>query len=334
VRPLIAVAAVVGLTSAAVADDPPKPVMAPYTEKIPGTDLKFDMVPIPGGSFEMGSPESEADRSEDEGPVHRVTVGPFWMGKYEVPWEEFEEYAYSIDVKKKTRTGVDLAAQPDTEKAADAVTRPTPPYTDMTFGLGRKRNPAICMTHHSAMEFCRWLSAKTGKEYRLPTEAEWEYACRAGTKTAYSFGDDPEQLDDYAWYVNNAEKPMQIGKKKPNPWGLFDMHGNVAEWCIDHYVPNYDAFADGAERPVVLPDAQEYSYVVRGGTWDDDADRLRSAARRASEKDWSVQDPQRPQSIWWHTDARFIGFRVVRPLEEQDNLKGFKSPVVKGKGTK
>ena len=185
------------------------------------------------------------------------------------------------------------------------------------------------------MEYCRWLSAKTGKVYRLPTEAEWEYACRAGTKTAYSFGDDPAKLGEYAWYVDNAEKPQPVGKKKPNPWGLYDMHGNVAEWCLDHYVADtykhiLDRQAD-ASGPVVLPDAKEYPYVARGGSWDDDADKLRSAARRGSNPEWSVQDPQRPQSIWWHTDATFVGFRVVRPLDEQENLKGLKSQVVKGK---
>jgi formylglycine-generating enzyme required for sulfatase activity len=183
------------------------------------------------------------------------------------------------------------------------------------------------------MEYCRWLSAKTGKTYRLPTEAEWEYACRAGTTTPYFFGDDKEKLGDYAWYVENAEKPQPVGKKKPNPWGLYDIHGNVAEWCFDHY--EKDAYGKhGADRPVVLPTGKEYPYVARGGSWDDDPEKLRSAARNFSNPEWSVQDPQRPQSIWWHTDATFVGFRVVRPMEEQENLKGFKSPVVKGKGTR
>ena len=227
---------------------------------------------------------------------------------------------------RKKREKVNLAEQPATEKAADAVTRPTPPYADVTFGFGHEGQPAICMTHHAAMEYCRWLSAKTGKIYRLPTEAEWEYACRAGTTTAYSFGDDPAKLDEYAWCVDNAEQPQPVGKKKPNPWGLHDMHGNVAEWCLDHYVADiYSTLAKDplTIRPVVLPDRRRsiptWPAAARGTTT---PDRLRSAARRASDLDWSVQDPQRPQSIWWHTDATFVGFRVVRPLEEQENPQG------------
>ena len=314
------------------------PDFKPYTQEIPGTGLKFNLVPIPGGTFKMGSPDSEAKRGEDEGPVHEVKIAPFWMGIHEVTWDEYEQFALSLDFKRKQREKVDLAAQPATEKNADAVTRPTPPYADETFGFGRKGQPALCMTHHVALEYTRWLAAKTGKPYRLPTEAEWEYACRAGTTTAYSFGDEPEKLGDYAWYVENCQdKPQPVGKKKPNPWGLYDMHGNVAEWCIDHYEKDaYATFAKSgvADRPVILPTKKEYPYVARGGSWDDDPEALRSAARKASNPEWSVQDPNRPQSIYWHTDATFVGFRVVCPVEEQENLKGFKSPVVKGKGTR
>jgi formylglycine-generating enzyme required for sulfatase activity len=311
--------------------------MTAYVEPIPGTDLKFEMIPIPGGSFTMGSPPGEAKRSEDEGPQVKVELAPFWMGKHEVTWDEYDEFAFQMDLKRKKREGIDPNKQPETEKAGDAVTRPTPPYADETFGMGRRGQPVICITHHSAMEYCRWLSAKTGKAYRLPTEAEWEYACRAGAKTTYFFGDDPAKLEEYAWYVENAEKPQVVGKKKPNPWGLYDMHGNVSEWCLDHYVADlYSKLLkeQPARRPVVLPDDKEYSYVARGGSWDDDPDRLRSAARLASNLEWSIQDPQRPQSIWWHTDATFVGFRLARAFEEQDNLKGVRSLVVKGKGTR
>jgi formylglycine-generating enzyme required for sulfatase activity len=318
--------------------------MKAYAETIPGTELKFEMVPIPGGTFEMGSPSGNAKHAKDEAPQHAVQIAPFWMGAREVTWDEYEQFAFSLDLKKKKREGIDLQKQSEWEKKADAVTRPTPPYADETFGFGRSGQPAICITHHAAMEYTRWLSAKTGKIYRLPTEAEWEYACRAGTTTAYSWGDDPTKVDEFAWYVNNCEKPMPVGKKKPNPWGLFDMHGNVAEWCLDHYVADaYKQFSSAkpAIGPVILPDAKEYPYVVRGGSWDDDAEMtkpgeydLRSAARRASNPEWSVQDPQRPQSIWWHTDATFVGFRLVRPLNEQENLKGLKSMVVKGKTTR
>ncbi len=307
--------------------------MTPYVETIPGTNVKFEMVPLPGGTFTMGSPPGEAHRSEDEGPQHEVTLPPFWMGSTEVAWDEYDLFAFSLDIKRKKQQGVDSAAQPQSETAADAVTRPTPPYADETFGLGRERQSVLCVTHHAAMEYCRWLSAKTGKTYRLPTEAEWEYACRAGSKTTYHFGDDPKQLAEYAWYVDNSDgKPQQVGKKRPNAWGLYDMHGNVAEWCLDHYDKGfYNTFKPGVATlfPVLMPTDKRYPHVVRGGSWDDEAPLLRSAARRASSEDWSMLDPQQPKSIWWHTNATFVGFRVARPLEEHESVKGLRSKVKK-----
>ena len=310
--------------------------LKPYTETIPGTDVEIEMVPITGsGTFQMGSPKNEAGRAEDEGPQHPVTLRPFWMAKTEITWEQYDEYGFSKDLYKKRRLGVNPAEQPETEKAADAVSRPTPPYTDETFGFGRGGQPAISMTHHAAMEYCRWLSAKTGKMYRLPTEAEWEYACRAGTKTAYHFGNDnaANTLGDYAWYTKNSEgQPQKVAQKKPNPWGLYDMHGNLAEWVLDLYDKDFYKKFDlitSVLQPVLIPTREKYPHVVRGGSWYDEAALLRSSARQGSEAMWSLRDPQLPQSIWWHTEAIFAGFRIVRPLAEQENLRGHQSQVKK-----
>ena len=201
-----------------------------FVEKL-DPEVSFDMLPIPGGTFLMGSPASEKGRSADEGPQHPVEVKPFWMGKCEVPWDEYDLFWLKRPGGPPPR--------PDTPRSpelTDALTSPTPPYVDPTFGHGKHNNPALCISWHAAMEYCRWLSKKTGKIYRLPTEAEWEWACRAGTTTAFSFGDDPAKLGEYAWFESNSdEQPHKVGKKKPNPWGLYDMHGNVAEWCLDHY---------------------------------------------------------------------------------------------------
>ena len=311
--------------------------MKAYVEVIPGSGVKFEMVPIPGGTFKMGSSAKEVKRSADEGPQHLVTTQPFWMEKTETTWEEYNLFAFSKFIPKKQGQSVSLATQGEREIDADAITRPTPPYSDPTFGYGRKGHPVISVTHHAATEYCRWLSAKTGKTYRLPTEAEWEYACRAGSKTAYSFGVSPRDLSRYAWYMDNSEAmPHPVGLKKPNPWGLYDMHGNVAEWCLDLYNKDFYKTFDPllpAVAPVVIPEKQQYPHVVRGGSWDDDASRLRCASRRASNLEWNRQDPQRPRSIWWLTDATFVGFRVVRPLEEQETPKA-PSPEVSTAGDK
>jgi formylglycine-generating enzyme required for sulfatase activity len=306
-------------SAAAFAQNPSKGTDAPadfkpYTEEITGTDVTFDMVPIPGGEFQMGSPEDEADRKPDEGPVHNVRVAPFWMGRCEVTWDEYDIWSYNLDIQRRKLTN---AAPTEFDKTADAVTRPTKPYTDMTFGMGHDGYPAICMTQLAAKMYCRWLSEKTGHYYRLPTEAEWEYACRAGTNTAYSFGEDATDIDEYAWYDDNSDFTYQpVGQKKPNAFGLHDMHGNVAEWCLDGYDPGFYTTLAGkaAENPLNVPVVtEEYNRVARGGGWDRTADELRSAARMVSNPDWKQQDPQRPQSIWYLTDALHVGFRVVRP---------------------
>lgn len=289
--------------------------MKPYTQKINNTEVKYDMVPIPGGEFVMGSPAAEPGRKDDEGPQHKIKIEPFWMGKCEVTWDEYDIYSFDLDIKLRELQMIEPTAL---DKDADIITRPTKPYRPMDFEMGRKGGfPAISMTQHGAKRYCEWLTAKTGHYYRLPSEAEWEYACRAGTSTAYSFGDDPAKLGDHAWFFDNSDERYQkVGKKKPNPWGLHDMHGNVAEWVLDKYEPDfYQKFSlDKAElNPVCIPDL-EYPRIVRGGSWDDDAPALRSAARLGSNEDWKQQDPNLPQSAWYLTDAQGVGFRIIRPL--------------------
>ncbi|HUG17542.1 MAG TPA: formylglycine-generating enzyme family protein, partial [Planctomycetaceae bacterium] len=256
---------------------------------------------------------------------------------HEVTWEEYEQWMFSLEWEDRQRLNLKPTER---EQLADAITRPTKPYADMTFNMGRDGFPAISMTQLAAKMYCQWLSAKTGHYYRLPTEAEWEYACRAGTTTAYSFGDDVAQLEEYAWYFDNGEdKTHKVGLKKPNPWGLHDMHGNVAEWCLDQYHKDaYQQIADKklTDNPVLVP-TELYPRSVRGGSWDDDPDKLRSAARRGSHEDWKIQDPQIPKSVWYHTDAKFLGFRIVRPLkvptaEERQKL-GFDPVIPKGART-
>jgi formylglycine-generating enzyme required for sulfatase activity len=317
---LLAVAA--GRSDGPAAAAPAAAAHKSFTESIPGSSVSFDMVAIPGGRYLMGSPASEPGHKPDEAPQHEVEIRPFWMGKCEVTWDEFDLYW-------KARPGDKEDKEPEVVRDADAVTRPTPPYADETFDKGREGHPVLGITHHAAMQYCRWLSLKTGKVYRLPTEAEWEYACRAGTTTAYFWGDDPKKVDEYAWYDGNSdEKTHKVGTKKPNPWGLYDMAGNVSEWCVDTFDKDYyKQFPPGkvALSPVLLPTGQRFPHVTRGGSWADGTEACRSAARVGSEKSWIKLDPQRPQSIWWLTSAEFVGFRVVRAAREQDNLKGLRS---------
>lgn len=263
----------------------------------------------------MGSPEGEAGRKPDEGPQHKVRIEPFWMEQCEVTWDEYQMFMLP-DEEKRLRAAVPTDAEGD--KLADVVTHPSRPFVDMSFGMGKEGYPAISMTQHAANKYCQWLSAKTGHFYRLPTEAEWEYAARAGTTTACFFGDDASKLGDYAWFEQNSDfKYQKVGKKKPNPWGLYDIYGNVVEWVLDQYDPDYYARCAGG-GPVIEPwnkATKPYPLAVRGGSWDDEAGMCRSAARRGSDRAWKLQDPQNPKSIWYFSDAQWIGFRIVRPLK-------------------
>jgi formylglycine-generating enzyme required for sulfatase activity len=171
-----------------------------------GNQVTMKLVPIPAGKFMMGSPKTEAGRQGGEGPQREVTITkPFYMGATEVTQAQYEAV---------------LGENPSHFKGP--------------------QNPVEMMSWEDAGEFCRKLSDKTGKNVRLPTEAEWEYACRAGTKTRFAFGDNDADLGDYAWFSGNSDgKTHPVGGKKPNAWGLYDMHGNVWEWCSDYHGESY-----------------------------------------------------------------------------------------------
>jgi formylglycine-generating enzyme required for sulfatase activity len=321
--------------------------MVPYMEAVPGTDVRFEMVPIPGGEFLMGSPAAEAIRNSDEGPQVQIRVAPFWIGKCEVTWAEYQAYMKMYDVFKKLQrlaaapvepggTAADTEARRLIERHAwngkleaawdvDAVTTATPLYdASFTYGAGDKPNqPAVTMTQFAARQYTKWLSGITGRGYRLPTEAEWEYAARAGAATAYSFGDDPSQLGEHGWFDDNGGyQTHPVGTKKPNAWGVYDVHGNVAEWTLDQY--DAHAYSQLGKGPVDAGEAVRwptklYPRVIRGGSWLDLAASCRSAARHKSEEDeWKLADPNLPLSPWWYTEepATGVGMRIIRPLAD------------------
>jgi formylglycine-generating enzyme len=302
-----------------------------YTETIPGTDVSFQMVAVPGGIFSMGSPDTEPGRREDEGPQRRVQVSSFWMGKFEVSWGEFDAY-YS-------QRATPARNQWEDAPQADAVTGPTPPYGAPDQGWGKGLRPAITMTHYAARRYCEWLSEITGRTYRLPTEAEWEYAARAGTSTPYFFQTegsssrlqrlrnnlrgglvDEEMLGRYAVFRANSRLRTQPPTgREPNPFGIHDMYGNVKEFCADWYDPQVLA-SYPSDRIVVDPTGPETGRerVVRGGSFRSEAADLRSAARdHTRHNHWLRGDPQMPRSVWWYSDATDVGFRVVREFRPE-----------------
>lgn len=283
-----------------------------YVQKVVDGDKSIVMVYIEGGRFQMGSKDGQWAVSPDEYPQHEVQVSPFWMSEVEITWD-----LYNLFVSRELDDKPVLKERGnEIHLAPDAVTGATKPYVDMSFGFGVQGYPAMCMTQLAAAKFCEWLSAITGNYYRLPTEAEWEYACRAGNEGAYAFGNDLSKLVDHAWFAGNSEgKTHPVRQKEPNAWGLYDMHGNVSEWTLDMYDKAGYAIGEGLEVDPVSMNDKTYPKSVRGGSWMNDPMDLRSAARKASSKKWKMRDPQIPKSLWWHTDAPFVGFRIVRPLK-------------------
>ena len=285
-----------------------------FTEYIPGTSVNFDMVAIPGGTFLMGSPEDEPFRREDEGPLREITLEPFFMAKIEVTWDEYLAFFKETGAAGKTTDAYLTAGSED----VDAITGPTPPWGAPDQGWGIGEMPAITMTHHAAEIYCQWLSKVTGKSYRLPTEAEWEYAARGGTTTPYFFEGDPKRfvrqglrnklfgvdtavINTFVRYNENTKsRPAPPVAGTENPFGLINMLGNVAEFCSDLY--------DGGEE-----------HVIRGGSYRNDAAGVRSASRDFTRTDaWLKTDPQMPKSIWWYSDCTYVGFRVVCEYKQSD----------------
>ena len=239
-------------------------------EKVPGTPIRIDLAPIPAGKITVKGADGSLQEQE---------VGPFWMSATEITWDAYDVFVYGLD-----------EPQPGESGGADATTRPSKPYLPPDRGFGHEGYPAISVAYPGAAEFCKWLSKKTGRTYRLPTEAEWEHAARAGSTGLYAWGDDPAKIAECAWFKDNAsDKTQPVRQKAPNAWGLFDIHGNVAEWC---------AGTDG--KP-----------VARGGSYLDDARGLRVESRLRQEPSWQSRDPQLPKSKWWLSDCSWVGFRVV-----------------------
>jgi len=304
--------------------------MVPYSQRIPGTDVEFEMIPVPGGSFLFGAGDTDAARKVDEGPAVKIQVSPMWVAKTEIRWAEYKEYMKLYSIFKEFEAAGKRQVTPD--NLADAITAPTELYdSSFTYEYGEEPNqPAITMTQYAAQQYTKWLSLITGQQYRLPTEAEWEYACRGGSTSAYHWGDTVDNAGEYAWFLDNTDDSLPlVGTKKPNAFGLHDMHGSVAEWTVNQYTQDghvalmkllSEKGLLNATDAVAWP-TESSPCVVRGGSWEMEATDLRSSARLGSDDEsWKEEDPNFPRSPWWFTSdpARGVGFRLFRSYRELD----------------
>jgi len=235
-------------TTISVTDGSAHRPQCPSSFKVDYTGMEF--VRVPAGSFDMGSPPEEPGRDLDEGPRHRVEISAFYLGKYEVTQAQWQKV---------------MGKNP-------------------SFFKGDPMLPVENVSWNSVQKFIRILNRKTGFDFRLPTEAEWEYACRAGTRTLFFSGDDEKSLGEYAWFnVNSGEETHPVGMLKPNAFGLYDMHGNVSEWVGD-------GRRGYLSKPVKDPDGgmPGKKAMHRGGCWLYPARYLRSANRMDVEKDFNT----------------------------------------------
>ena len=267
---------------------------AQYFREDLGNDIQLDMMLIPGGTFIMGSPKKEEDSTDSERPQHKVTIEPFWLGQYQVTQAQWKFVAKLPQVNKE------LNPDPSRFKGNGS--------TSLT-----NNRPVEQVSWYDAVEFCDRLSNHTKRQYRLPSEAEWEYACRAGTKTPFHFGE--TITTDLANYNGNytygqgpkgvyREETTEVGSfEVANNFGLYDMHGNVWQWCLDDWHDNYtDAPADGSawfSSDDKLSDKTGRA-VLRGGSWRSSPRGCRSASRNP----YDVGDER-------DVIVNYIGFRVV-----------------------
>ena len=273
-----------------------------YKIKIPGTDVQLKMIPIKEGNFNMGSTYSAVNSTEDERPIHHVELDRYWMAEHETTWELYNLFLdQSVDSLKRQGTKnpmviIDINQIPRPETDQDSI--------DLA---NTDDYPAANISQAEASAFCEWLTAMTGHYYRLPTEAEWEYACRAHRESEYHF-DKTENIEVYSWnLLNSDDTPHAVKGKKSNRWKLYDMNGNVAEWTLDNYnTSGYDSHT--IKNPVVIENDKSPA-AIRGGSWEKHPSLLRCGARDSLEPKWEEYDDAQE----WKTRSETVGFRVVRP---------------------
>jgi formylglycine-generating enzyme required for sulfatase activity len=240
------------------------------------------MVPVPDGPYDYADPNAE-------GAVTTVEIKPLWFGKTEVTWDAYDVFRLRLD-DPTAQGGSDAQGSNEDELPPDGIARPTKPYGAPDGGFGHQDFAVLHVTYHAAHQYCAWLTKKTGRSYRLPTEAEWEYACRAGQLPAGPI-EDKALLDGMAWYFDTAaDATHKVASKGPNAWGLYDLLGNAGEWCS-------------------VPDSTKGA--LRGGSFKDMAEDVHPAARKTQKPSWNMSDPQIPKSKWWLSDGIFVSFRVV-----------------------